>query len=677
MRRWNILLPAILCGIAFLFTALHFQAQGITGGDSGDLVTAAVTGGTPHPSGYPLYTLVGFILGKIPLFTPAWRVGLLSTIPHAASLILIFLIVTACVKKRSAAFLSVTVLASGYLFFYYSITPEVFALLDFFLLLLIYLFLQWAVTHKDRYFFLFVFSFFLSLSHHHLILFSVPAFVVGTIYVWRHNRSFFVFNPAKIMIGLALAGMGLLPYMYLPYARNNNPIIYWNKPDTMYGFLRVIRRADYGTFQSGGIYGELPIQRLLEVKVYSQFLLGDFMVIGIVASVVGFLIFWKRNRISAVLLGLLFISFGPFFFFYASFPLYNDFTLGTYERFLLPSYCILSIFIGIGIVTLAEKIYGYIKVYLRNYTLRKIGWCVIVVFCCLYPLRLFVITYHRTRALATDMTANNLGIDILNQAKPNAILILSTDSILFNTQYVRYALQVRPDTKVLHANGLVTDYYPELIRKVFPELTVPKVSNKEFIEKFIDANKATFPIYVNDKVPLSQGSYWVPKGLLFELTDEKNLPELDALASESARLFSQYHDPQAGALQSYKHFMLFDIQDAYASAYQQMGKIFLQGGKVAEAQKYFKQALVLNDDASLSDNYLSLGITQFLLNQCQEALDSFGLARKTETKENLEIVSYEVATYRECFKDEQKATERMNEYKKTIDEKENVLKNYR
>ena len=72
---------------------VFFQSPGVTGGDSGDLVSAAVLGGIPHPPGYPLSTFLGWLLTKLSLGpTQAWRLGLLSSFPAAFSVFLFFLI---------------------------------------------------------------------------------------------------------------------------------------------------------------------------------------------------------------------------------------------------------------------------------------------------------------------------------------------------------------------------------------------------------------------------------------------------------------------------------------------------------------------------------------------------------------------------------------------------------
>ena len=83
--------PPLLASLAAfalpLLVYLLTLPPGITwahhGADAGDLITAACTLGVPHPSGYPAYTLLGWLVCQIPLGNIAWRFNLLSAVGAA------------------------------------------------------------------------------------------------------------------------------------------------------------------------------------------------------------------------------------------------------------------------------------------------------------------------------------------------------------------------------------------------------------------------------------------------------------------------------------------------------------------------------------------------------------------------------------------------------------------
>ena len=67
----------------FVFSSLvffHHMAPEVTLQDSGELVTGAFNFGVPHPPGYPLWALLGFIWSHVfvPFGNPAWRIGTMS-----------------------------------------------------------------------------------------------------------------------------------------------------------------------------------------------------------------------------------------------------------------------------------------------------------------------------------------------------------------------------------------------------------------------------------------------------------------------------------------------------------------------------------------------------------------------------------------------------------------------
>ena len=85
--------PILVSCLSFIFY-VETAAPGLTwanqGADGGDLLTAAVTNGVPHPPGYPLYTLLLqfwlWLLGFLqPASDLAWRGNLLSALCAALS----------------------------------------------------------------------------------------------------------------------------------------------------------------------------------------------------------------------------------------------------------------------------------------------------------------------------------------------------------------------------------------------------------------------------------------------------------------------------------------------------------------------------------------------------------------------------------------------------------------
>ncbi|MEI6562958.1 MAG: DUF2723 domain-containing protein [bacterium] len=74
-------LTTLISGLAFFY----YMAPEVTLQDSGELVTGAFSFGVPHPPGYPLWALLGYIWCHfiVPFGNPAWRMALMSVVTGA------------------------------------------------------------------------------------------------------------------------------------------------------------------------------------------------------------------------------------------------------------------------------------------------------------------------------------------------------------------------------------------------------------------------------------------------------------------------------------------------------------------------------------------------------------------------------------------------------------------
>ena len=648
----EILFACLFGFIAFLIFFL-FQSQAVVAGDSGDMVTAAVTFGVPHPPGYPLYAFVGWLASQLPFFTPAWRVGLLSSLPHAIVIALVYLLVSTLTKKRYIGVFSAVLLLSNYIFFLYSVTPEVFGLFDLFFIGIIYLLIRRHALSLGA----FVFG--LSLTHHHVILFLVPACVY---WLWGEK-----FKIKYLVYFLA----GLLPYVYVCIAARGLSMINWDRAVDISSFIRLITRSDYGTFVSGGVFGSQLVDRFLQILAYARFIVLDFTWVGVVFIFLGFFSLWKQNRKLCVFFLLALVFIGPGFFFYASFPLANRFTLGTYERFLLPSYILFVIIAGVGLAELSVIVQSMLKQRKLSRLaplVLGIGFFVLL----LYPLSQLGVTFWRFYGMPADRTADNLGRDVLAPLPEHSILLLGRDSTLFSTQYVRYALLFRPDVIVLHTSRLNSLDYQTVIHMVFPQISFSKSGDP--ITNSIISQYPTVRIFSNDTLNVGTGWYWVPYGLTYELSDKDHLPTAAGMYAQNLAIWKTLHSPVSGILSRYNHLMLSDVRDVYAMAHDGLGQTLVRAGMLEEAYDQFHQAQGIAGDTELPSTYRYEGITRSLQKKCDEALADFTAARKVSVLVNPELLNDEAVTYRDCVGDAARAEKLFKEYDAATKQSQTPLK---
>lgn len=656
---------AILAGVfSFILFAL-FQTLYISAGDTGDLVTAAVTMGVAHPPGYPLYTFLGWILNHLPLYTSVWKVTLLSSLPHAITIAILYAIVFRITKNTLASLLSCIVLAGNYVFFLYSVTPEVFALLDMSIILLFWLFWSWKIKNTSG--FVYVSGLFmgLALAHHHMILFATVAFVY---FLYPDRRRFLRVISVPWFVFCIVLGFSV--YLYVPIAARGLSMINWDNATSVANFIQLITRADYGTFQSGAAMGQLPLQRLLQLKAYAQYLIMDFTWIGLVFAGLGFLLLKNTARqvFRFIITGVIFL--GPLFFFYASFPLTSRFSLGTYERFLLPSYLLLSILVGVGVHGVQHYI---LKIRASSPHVSRIastGFALVL--CIVFGVKLTA-TLSQFQGLRSDRTAHNLGMDVLSPLPADSILLLNRDTTLFTTQFVRYGLNTRPDVFVLHTNRMGTGQYTSQLKRIFPQLIYPSKEGQTFVTQFLMENVKSRRIFSNAKFNAGAGWFWVPFGLVYELTAESNLPAITKLYEYNSSIWNTLHTPQTGILLRFNHLMLSDVRDVYTDQRVEFGKTLLKSGEFGKAREQFIQSISYGGDSTMSEAYIYKGLSEFYLGNCRSALDDFQSAETIAITPDKEILLYKATTYRDCLKDATVAASLFEEYTAHRDRNEATL----
>jgi Protein O-mannosyl-transferase TMEM260-like len=97
-----------------------------------------------HPTGYPLYTLLGKLFTLGPWQNVAWAVNLLSAVMGALTVALVYLIIRQLVRRRGPALLGALALAVSPVFWSQAVIAEVYTLNAAFVAALLWLALRWS-----------------------------------------------------------------------------------------------------------------------------------------------------------------------------------------------------------------------------------------------------------------------------------------------------------------------------------------------------------------------------------------------------------------------------------------------------------------------------------------------------------------------------------------------------
>lgn len=100
--------------------------------------------GIAHPTGYPLYVLLGKLFTLGPWRNVAWSVNLLSAVAGALTIALVYAVARELTRRRLPALLGAVALAVSPVFWSQAIIAEVYTLTSAFVAMLLWLALRWA-----------------------------------------------------------------------------------------------------------------------------------------------------------------------------------------------------------------------------------------------------------------------------------------------------------------------------------------------------------------------------------------------------------------------------------------------------------------------------------------------------------------------------------------------------
>lgn len=222
---------ALLLFAATFGLYLRTLAPGLLAGDAGEFQVAAWRLGLAHPTGYPLYLILGSIwqhLLALVGLTPAYALNMLSALFGAAAVALLYLYMVGWLHsplatRRLAALLTATLLAVNFTFWSQNLIAEVYTLHTLFLVLILGVASQIAVHNSRgpeealvtssaaRGVILLSFLVGLALTHHAMTLLLLPG--IGLV-LWQTRRWI---HRGKTW-GLAILALmtPLFLYLYIP-----------------------------------------------------------------------------------------------------------------------------------------------------------------------------------------------------------------------------------------------------------------------------------------------------------------------------------------------------------------------------------------------------------------------------------------------------------------------------
>ena len=589
----------------------------VYGGDSGDFLSAIAVKGVAHPSGYPLYTLLGILFSFLPIHQSlAWKVDLLSALFSSLAVVVMYKIVYELTEEVMLAIITSLTLAFLFPFWLFAEVSEVFALHSFFLLLLFYLGLLFYKRRQIVYPYLLSFFTGLSFTNHELTLFILP-----TIFIFVFAARKKIALSAKIIgkcFGLFI--LGLLPYLYIPIAASYNPPINWDQASTIGNFIKLVTRADYGWGVRGGTTTAF---RFLSFQQYMSYIVSSLSIFLIGAALFGAYALVRRKQftiLSAILAS--YILCGPVYALYHAYLRLDNFFQGIDEKFYTSSMLFLLLLVPFGVLYIIEFFTRMFSGSVRDAKPLPVLGKIILGLFALAPLWLFFTNISRTD-LHSVWVGDMLGRDILTPLPKNSYVVSTEDDFAFNSQYMQYAYGIRKDVRVRDVADFTHFISTQSLTKQ-PPSRIGGMKQKT-VEVSLDG-----PVFVvsNDynETRASDRASSVPFGLLLQrvFTKEDIPPRDEYIRTQQAILAglekSAHAMPPAESLSHLK--LIADIPLWYARAFANTGLYLIAEYRDYEtARKYFQKALAIDPNTDIA--YEGLGDYAFYKHDCRKAQEAY------------------------------------------------------
>jgi len=236
-ERWLPVALAVPCLGAYLATLCPIPGPG----DSPELAAAVVTRGVPHPTGYPLYTLVGhFFVRWLPIADAAWRLNAFSALAGALAMGCYAAFLRRFSGSSAAAWLVAGVFAFSPIFWSQCTITEVYALHVLFQSASLWLWWRFEETGDRRWLRGLAVCIGLSFAHHLMTALILPLLAIALL---GRRRDWA--RPAFMLELLLLALAPLALYAHLPLAVARGAVIEWGTPDTWERFIHHVTGRQY------------------------------------------------------------------------------------------------------------------------------------------------------------------------------------------------------------------------------------------------------------------------------------------------------------------------------------------------------------------------------------------------------------------------------------------------
>jgi hypothetical protein len=397
--------------------------------DSGEIAAGVHLLNILHPTGYPIYTVLGRLVSLVPIGTVVSRVGMLSALLAAVGVGLFLLL---CLRLGLSAPVSgISALLLGFSFPVWSVAVDV----EVYSLTLVLVCLLWlGVESAERGGPVLILAYLagLTLSNHMTAASTVLGVVLAVVMTFR--RELVRRIPALALLFL----LGVTPYLILVVRAHAGPLFPWGNPVNLQRLYWHVTGRQYQVWMFTESFADV-------IRNAGR---GALLLAGSFAYVLVPVVVWGAVRLfrtrPALAWGLLVSS-------VACFAYAVNYSIPDIESYYIPCLVALAVFGAVGLAELAKKLGRW----------QHVAWLAVVA--------LLVVNY-RAAGKQGDFVAYDHAVNTLASAGPNATIITDWWDVYSPALYLQHVEGARPDLCMIDKELLRRSWYFKYLARAYPWL---------------------------------------------------------------------------------------------------------------------------------------------------------------------------------------------------------------
>lgn len=495
--------------------------------DSGELGAVVGTLGIAHPTGYPLFTLLGRVFTMLPVAAEEIvRLNILSALLTSLSAIVFFFFINELLAGDRKKEYNSTIIASAFAtlalafsktFWSQSVSVEVYSFHLVLLCSILFAFIKAIHTDQSRWWILVGFLVGLSFTNHLSTILLAPALLY-----WFFVEHGFHKGVFRKIITLAIPFLaGLSVYLYVPIRAAQQPPFNWGNPQTFEKFWWHFTGKQFRVwmFSSGDAAKK-------QLDYFFDNLPHEYVFVMLALAVVGVSVLLFTNRRIFVFVLLLFISCVGYAI---------NYDIHDIDSYFLLAFVSIAVCIAIGVSKILERF--------ENVPSKIVLIAVLTGFLVVQIIDNQKKVDQSENYLVEDYTKNIL----LNLPRNSIVLSYQWDYFVAASYYFQHIKNIRPDVVVLDKELFRRSWYFPQLEKLYPALMKKSVREVDLFQQelfkfehdlpydyssiegryttmlksFIEKNdSASFYVTPEIEQQYTSGYHRIPEGLLFRITKD-------------------------------------------------------------------------------------------------------------------------------------------------------------